>query len=369
MFDGGGLTARHRELFEYEEKGEVYRFRSGVTVKEVKGRGDEELQRVWELAQRYEGKGVRRAGENVEKVLGRKFVGRKVGEMSGLLEIDRMLLGEELRVAVERGKDVGDKVKVMQRKGSLGMNAVLAMSLALGRMKAAGEGKELYELIREQMMEGMARVVGEARGISWEEAKEVWTYDELVEEYRAAAGELIQKGEKLHKVIRRHLPVYDVAASSSPVDPRGRRFSFSPAGFHAVVRGAGQEITGEEWIVLVIPAMPFWWRLYLFFLRLWYQWRSALWSLAGYWLGPVAASVGPSSLGGVVAPGDNLTEPAARESAGREAIMSQAVNGAVFFGSSSPLSLRALEDPVWQEYLKAKARSAEDNSQVSELRS
>jgi enolase len=37
----------------------------------------------------------------------------------------------------------------MQRKANLGMNAVLSMSLALGRLVAARDGMELPEVLRE----------------------------------------------------------------------------------------------------------------------------------------------------------------------------------------------------------------------------
>ncbi len=37
----------------------------------------------------------------------------------------------------------------MQRKANLGMNAVLSLSLALGRLIAARDGKELPDVLRE----------------------------------------------------------------------------------------------------------------------------------------------------------------------------------------------------------------------------
>jgi hypothetical protein len=55
---------------------------------------------------------------------------------------------------VKRGKISPDapaeeKIQIMQRKANLGMNAVLSMSLALGRLIAARDGMELPDVLRE----------------------------------------------------------------------------------------------------------------------------------------------------------------------------------------------------------------------------
>jgi len=47
----------------------------------------------------------------------------------------------------------------MQREGVLGMNAILSMSLALGRVIAASDGRELWQLIRDMAAEAMAKFV------------------------------------------------------------------------------------------------------------------------------------------------------------------------------------------------------------------
>ena len=59
----------------------------------------------------------------------------------------------ELDLAVKRGKIAADapaeeKIQIMQRKANLGMNAVLSLSLALGRLVAARDGMELPEVLR-----------------------------------------------------------------------------------------------------------------------------------------------------------------------------------------------------------------------------
>jgi hypothetical protein len=60
----------------------------------------------------------------------------------------------ELDLAVKRGKIAAgaaaeEKIQIMQRKANLGMNAVLSMSLALGRLIAARDGMELPDVLRE----------------------------------------------------------------------------------------------------------------------------------------------------------------------------------------------------------------------------
>ena len=60
-------------------------------------------------------------------------------------------------MAVKRGKIKEDapaeeKIAIMQRKANLGMNAVLSLSLALGRLVAARDGRELPDLLRDMEM-------------------------------------------------------------------------------------------------------------------------------------------------------------------------------------------------------------------------
>ena len=60
----------------------------------------------------------------------------------------------ELDLATKRGKisptaSAEEKIQVMQRKANLGMNAVLSLSLALGRLVAARDGEDLPDVLRE----------------------------------------------------------------------------------------------------------------------------------------------------------------------------------------------------------------------------
>jgi len=82
------------------------------------------------------------------------FLDKRVAELGSLEDIDRDLLRLELDLAIKRGKIGRDasaeaRVAVMQRKANLGMNAILSVSLALGRLLAAREGWELPDLLKE----------------------------------------------------------------------------------------------------------------------------------------------------------------------------------------------------------------------------
>ena len=74
-----------------------------------------------------------------------------------MVDIDRELLLMELDLATKRGKIVPnaspeEKIQIMQRKANLGMNAVLSLSLALGRLVAARDGRELPDVLHELEM-------------------------------------------------------------------------------------------------------------------------------------------------------------------------------------------------------------------------
>jgi hypothetical protein len=92
--------------------------------------------------------------DNVTQVIAPRFLGQKISALGTLADIDRELLALELDLAMKRGKVAVNassemKIQIMQRKANLGMNAVLSMSLALGRLIAAREGLELPDVLRE----------------------------------------------------------------------------------------------------------------------------------------------------------------------------------------------------------------------------
>jgi enolase len=99
-------------------------------------------------------KGSLNAVANVTEVIAPQFLGKRISELGTLADIDRELLLLELDLATKRGKisataSPDEKVQIMQRKANLGMNAILSLSLALGRLIAARDGRELPDVLRE----------------------------------------------------------------------------------------------------------------------------------------------------------------------------------------------------------------------------
>lgn len=146
------LTRKFPKLFVFDEQEKNYRFSDDVRAETISGENDE-LVGLWMRAKRYGGKGCLNAVANVEEVLAPRFLGQKISALGTLADIDRELLLLELDLAMKRGKierdaPVEEKIRTMQRKANLGMNAVLSLSLALGRLVAAREGKELPDVLQ-----------------------------------------------------------------------------------------------------------------------------------------------------------------------------------------------------------------------------
>ena len=153
IIEEGPLTRKFPKYFVYKEKEKTYRFAPGVKA-EVVTKENRELADLWIKAKRYGGKGCLNAVANVTEVVAPRFLGQKISSLGTLAEIDRELLLMELDLATKRGKispnaDADEKIQIMQRKANLGMNAVLSLSLALGRLIAARDGGELPEVLRE----------------------------------------------------------------------------------------------------------------------------------------------------------------------------------------------------------------------------
>lgn len=147
------LTRKHPGMFLFREGEMNYRFSPAATSEAISAANDDELAGLWMRAKRYGGKGCLNAVANVEEVIAPCFLGKRLSELSGLDEVDAKLLSLELDLAVRRGKirrdaPVRERIALMQRKGNLGMNAMLSVSLALGRLLAAREGKELPDLLQ-----------------------------------------------------------------------------------------------------------------------------------------------------------------------------------------------------------------------------
>ncbi|MFB3915188.1 MAG: hypothetical protein ACE14M_00545 [Terriglobales bacterium] len=153
IIEAGPLTRKFPNYFTYNEKDKTYRFAKNIKAETVT-KEDSELADLWMRAKRYGGKGCLNAVANVQEVIAPMFLGKKISELGTLADIDRALLLMELELATKRGKiapnaSPEEKIQIMQRKANLGMNAVLSLSLALGRLIAARDGEELPEVLRE----------------------------------------------------------------------------------------------------------------------------------------------------------------------------------------------------------------------------
>jgi enolase len=150
------MTRKYPQYFQFNDKDKTYRFLADLKG-DALARENAELADLWVRAKRYGGKGCLNAVANVTQVVAPRFLGQKIGSLGSLGDIDRELLRLELDLAEKRGKIARDasaeeKIAIMQRKANLGMNAVLSLSLALGRLVAARDGRELPDILRD--MEG-----------------------------------------------------------------------------------------------------------------------------------------------------------------------------------------------------------------------
>jgi enolase len=153
IIEASPLTRKYPNYFVYKEKEKTYRFLPDVKADAIT-KENRELADLWIRSKRYGGKGCLNAVANVTEVVAPRFLGQKISSLGTLADIDRELLLLELDLAVKRGKiredaSAEEKIAIMQRKANLGMNAVLSLSLALGRMLAARDGKELPDVLRD----------------------------------------------------------------------------------------------------------------------------------------------------------------------------------------------------------------------------
>jgi enolase len=153
IIEANPLTRKYPNYFVFNEKEKTYRFAPNLKADAVT-KESSELADLWIRAKRYGGKGCLNAVDNVTQVIASRFLGQKIAALATLTDIDRELLMLELDLAVKRGKiapnaSAEEKILIMQRKANLGMNAVLSVSLAMGRLIAARDGKELPDVLRE----------------------------------------------------------------------------------------------------------------------------------------------------------------------------------------------------------------------------
>jgi enolase len=209
-------TKKYPELFSSAGDG-TYRFKKGLHFTDIQAKNDQQLLALWRKSRRYDGKGCMDAVEHIETVLAKAFVGKKLAQFKSVLEVDRQLLGLELEQAVAAGvisKDApkDGKIHAMQRKGVLGMNAILSVSLAMGRAMAAKEGKELWQLVREMAADTMAKfIIANAAGQKKSAAElKAMDFDALQALFRQAAQGAIKQNKTIYALLREQLPVYPV---------------------------------------------------------------------------------------------------------------------------------------------------------------
>jgi len=212
------VISRHESLFRETEPG-VFAFKKDVREARIREAGDEALEALFARTRRYGGKGCLSAVENVFEVVAPALTGRNASLMT-LEEIDRALLGLEVRAARRRGKIAVDaaaeeRIQVMQRKQNLGMNALLSVSLALARGVAHLRGKELYELLREEMIRIVSRFA-EQVGVAIAGSR----FEDYVAALREANEKLEGRGEALYEALRALTGIYrdegEVEARKAP---------------------------------------------------------------------------------------------------------------------------------------------------------
>jgi enolase len=210
----GPLTQKYADLFKDAGDG-TFRFKKAVDANAVNAKNDKDLTALWVKAQRYEGKGCMDAVKHIEGVLGAAFSGKRLAELGTLLQADQKLLAleREQAIACKRlapNASLADQVQCMQRKGVLGMNAILSMSLALGRAIAAKDGRELWQLIRDMAAETMVKFIA-ANGGKSADALNKLSFEDLKKEFRAVSLEAIKANKTLYALLRDQLPVYAAA--------------------------------------------------------------------------------------------------------------------------------------------------------------
>ena len=179
----------------------VYAFQKNTDEAKIRAEADDALTALFQRSQRYGGKGCLGAVDNVLQIIAPSFEGRDAAALT-LLAVDRALLHLEARTARRRGKLVDDageeeRIRVMQRKQNVGMNAMLSVSLALGRAIARVHGKELYEVMREEMLSVIDRLTAHY-GVPLQGSR----FSDYVAALREVAGLVEREGKSLHAVLR-----------------------------------------------------------------------------------------------------------------------------------------------------------------------
>jgi enolase len=204
-----GVVDKYPELFTAQAD-KTFRFKKGTNEAAVSSKNDPELTALWKSVQRYEGKGCQNAVNNVLNIIAKEFIGKKVSDFTAITAVDRLLLNLEKETAIKRGKITQNAsrdeiIEVMQRKGNLGMNAVLSMSLAMGRLIAHVQGKDLWQLLREEMKQALVKVIQANGGKT---AGDKTTFADLIKGLQKADETLQKNDKKLSEALREQMPIY-----------------------------------------------------------------------------------------------------------------------------------------------------------------
>lgn len=227
------IVDKYTELFTAQAD-KTYKFKKGLKETDITAKNERELNALWQKAQRYEGKGCLNAVNNILQTIAPHFIGKRVSEFKSISMIDRILLNLEKETAIARGKlsknaSFDEIIEVMQRKGNLGMNAILSVSLAMGRMIALIQGKELWQLLRDEMNQWIAMVISANGGyeiikdiVPAEKAKKLQDaksnfvamlqtelpFETLVKGLQQVEKQLRKQGKKLYVTLREQTQIY-----------------------------------------------------------------------------------------------------------------------------------------------------------------
>ncbi len=215
-----------------QNEDDSYSFKKEITAGRIAQYNDPELSELYRRARRYAGKGCLNAVDHVNTTLAKIFEGQRIADLKSVMDIDKRLLSSEKQVALERGhltpeSTREEQIEVMQRKGNLGMNAILSQSLSLARLLSHMQGRDLWDVLRETIIDTMAKTIEANGGLDvlgeslkakvtpkageplWQTLKAELSFGELAEGLQAV-NRSKPKEVKLYELLRERLPVYQV---------------------------------------------------------------------------------------------------------------------------------------------------------------
>ena len=233
IIDDSPVINKHKALFDAQID-KTFRFKKGITTKDIEQANDQELAKLWEKSQRFGGNGCQNAVSNVMDIIAPEFIGSKAVDFTSIIELDKKLLAFEKETAIKRGKvsqnaTSDEFIRIMQSKSNLGMNAILSMSLAIGRLIAHIQGKDLWQLLREEMKQTLAKAImvyggldlirdglakeklrrlRSSKELSWQLLLDNLTFDELIVGLQKIEEKAKNENIKLYEVLREQTQVY-----------------------------------------------------------------------------------------------------------------------------------------------------------------